>query len=334
MTPSQKTHVLHSSRIARLTPRGHSQPRATHGDAQPRAMLSFVMVAASAADPTATGPLVPFVAYPHNAAHDDAAIDTAPAQQVPQPRQGTIAIAAATDAAKLRRRRRPLLARRAAGVDGAARFVDLLVAHHRGRCARRACRREHVCAVLRARARRRRPRGARLAAHLGRSSFHASPLAHDIDGDGVDELLFVSFDAEVVVLRPSGLPLAGASFKLPKLKVKKRWHEQLRDVHTTPYCRASQRRTWHDDEPVAEVEAAAAAAASAAAQAAEFGGDVARTARCRRRRRRALRLRRRGRRAVRRRGGGGGPAEAGRRWRNLAGGVGSTLRVDGGAAGG
>ena len=244
-------------------------------------MLSFAAAAASAAaDPTATGPLVPFVAYlPHNAAHDDAAIDTAHERNkfLNRTARNDSDISVATDAAKLRRGdaghcshdvqlawtarlgssiySSPIIAVGARGERTvvASTFVRYLE-RVRGVDGHEERGWPHV---------------------FGRSSFHASPLAHDIDGDGVDELLFVSFDAEVVVLRPSGLPLAGASFKLPKLKVKKRWYEQLRDVHTTPYRRASQRRTWHDDEPEAEVEAAAAAGGdAAAAQAAEFGGDV------------------------------------------------------------
>ena len=50
------------------------------------------------------------------------------------------------------------------------------------------------------------------------STFHTSPLAYDVDADGVDELLLLSFDAELVFLSQAGLPLRGRGVKLPKLR--------------------------------------------------------------------------------------------------------------------
>ena len=69
------------------------------------------------------------------------------------------------------------------------------------------------------------------------STFHASPLNFDVDGDGVDEMLLLTFDAEVVFLNERGLPLRGRGFKLPKLRVRKEWYEGLHDVHTNPFKR-------------------------------------------------------------------------------------------------
>ena len=74
---------------------------------------------------------------------------------------------------------------------------------------------------------------------FSRASFHTSPLAYDIDGDGVDEMLLLTYDAEAVFLSSSGLPLRGRGFKLPKLRVKKKWFEGLHDIHTTPFKRDS-----------------------------------------------------------------------------------------------
>eukprot|EP00966_Prymnesium_polylepis_P226799 5247176-Prymnesium_polylepis.1 len=65
---------------------------------------------------------------------------------------------------------------------------------------------------------------------FGHSSIHASPLLYDADGDGIDEVIVVTFDAEVVVLRQDGLPIPGTGLKLPKLKVPKRWYEGLKAV--------------------------------------------------------------------------------------------------------
>lgn len=80
------------------------------------------------------------------------------------------------------------------------------------------------------------------------SGFHTSPLAYDVDRDGIDDMLLVSFDAEIVFLSQHGVPLRGRGFKLPKLRVRKDWFEGLRDVHTTPFKRESHRLATHDDD--------------------------------------------------------------------------------------
>ena len=86
---------------------------------------------------------------------------------------------------------------------------------------------------------------------FSRSSFHSSPLLLDVDRDGTDDLLLVSYDAELIVLGTNGLPRRGWSSRLPKLRVKKRWFEGLHDVHTTP--REHQGLVHHDDDsPEAE----------------------------------------------------------------------------------
>ena len=86
---------------------------------------------------------------------------------------------------------------------------------------------------------------------FSRSSFHSSPLLLDVDRDGTDDLLLVSYDAELIVLGTDGLPRRGWSSRLPKLRVKKRWFEGLHDVHTTP--REHQGLVHHDDDsPEAE----------------------------------------------------------------------------------
>ena len=111
---------------------------------------------------------------------------------------------------------------------------------------------------------------------FARSAFHTSPLAYDVDGDGIDEMLLVSFDAEVIFLSPGGLPLRGRGFKLPKLKVKKDWFVGLHDMHTTPFKRSSHGLVGHeaddatDGDPTDDVDGGAPGAADASA----FGGDV------------------------------------------------------------
>lgn len=79
------------------------------------------------------------------------------------------------------------------------------------------------------------------------SSFHTSPLTYDVDRDGTDDILLVSYDAELIVLGANGLPLKGWASRLPKLRVKKRWFEGLHDVHTTPGQQHG--LVQHDDEP-------------------------------------------------------------------------------------
>ena len=86
---------------------------------------------------------------------------------------------------------------------------------------------------------------------FSQSTFHTSPLAYDIDADGVDEMLLLTFDAEAVYLSQSGLPLRGRGFKLPKLKVRKDWFAGLHDIHTTPFKRDPRKDegfVHHDDD--------------------------------------------------------------------------------------
>eukprot|EP00965_Chrysotila_dentata_P079081 2608202-Pleurochrysis_carterae.AAC.2 len=69
------------------------------------------------------------------------------------------------------------------------------------------------------------------------SSFHNSPLLFDIDADGTDDLLVVSFEAEIAFLKRSGLPLGVRPLRLPPLKVPTLWYEGVHDVHTIPMAR-------------------------------------------------------------------------------------------------
>lgn len=91
---------------------------------------------------------------------------------------------------------------------------------------------------------------------FSRSSFHSSPLLLDVDRDGTDELLLVSYDAELIVLGANGLPRRGWSSRLPKLRVKKRWFEGLHDVHTTPRERPGHLGLVHHDDDSPEAEGA------------------------------------------------------------------------------
>ncbi len=58
------------------------------------------------------------------------------------------------------------------------------------------------------------------------STFHTGPLAFDVDADGIDEMLLLSFDAELIFLDRRGLPMRGRGLKLPKLKVSRRWFDE------------------------------------------------------------------------------------------------------------
>jgi hypothetical protein len=114
-----------------------------------------------------------------------------------------------------------------------------------------------------------------------RSSFHTSPLAYDVDADGVDELLLLTYDAEAVFLSHRGLPVRGHGFKLPKLKVRKDWFEGLHDIHTTPFKRDAHRLVSHaeedDDDDATDADGAdsdGADGGGAAGGGDAFGGDV------------------------------------------------------------
>ena len=109
---------------------------------------------------------------------------------------------------------------------------------------------------------------------FARSTFHTSPLAYDVDRDGVDEMLLLNFDAEAVFLSQRGLPLRGHGFKLPKLKVRKAWFEGLHDLHTTPFKRESHALVEHADGEGSDAEDAAGSAGGAADSAGAFGGDI------------------------------------------------------------
>ena len=117
---------------------------------------------------------------------------------------------------------------------------------------------------------------------FSRASFHTSPLAHDVDGDGIDEMLVLTYDAEAVFLSQQGLPLRGRGFKLPKLRVRKDWYVGLHDVHTTPFRRdAAHGFVSHapddandDDDASNDDASAAAGAARPEATDESFGGDV------------------------------------------------------------
>ena len=115
------------------------------------------------------------------------------------------------------------------------------------------------------------------------STMHTSPLAFDVDGDGTDEMLLVTFDGEAVFLGEHGLPVRGRGFKLPKLRVRKDWYVGLRDVHTTPFKRTKGGHALveHDDPEASDLDyagpdasAAGRAAAEDDAEAARFNGDI------------------------------------------------------------
>lgn len=65
---------------------------------------------------------------------------------------------------------------------------------------------------------------------LDYSHFHTSPLLWDADSDGVLDLLFVSFNGEVIVLQEDGTPMHGHTHRIPPLRVKRDWYEGLEEV--------------------------------------------------------------------------------------------------------
>ena len=109
------------------------------------------------------------------------------------------------------------------------------------------------------------------------SGFHTSPLAYDVDGDGVDEMLLLSFDAEIIFLTQHGLPLRGRGFRLPKLRVRKDWFEGLHDIHTTPFKRDSHKLAHvvvSDDDDNKVDGGASDGDGGTHAGDASFGGDI------------------------------------------------------------
>jgi len=66
-----------------------------------------------------------------------------------------------------------------------------------------------------------------------RSSFHSSPLYHDVDGDGVQEVIVTTNDGEIVFLKENGVPIHERTLKIPHLPVHKDWYEGLDEDDTT-----------------------------------------------------------------------------------------------------
>jgi len=58
---------------------------------------------------------------------------------------------------------------------------------------------------------------------------HSTPLIHDIQGTGVPHIGIVTYDAELLWLSPTGIPLVGYSIRVPPLRVLKKWHDGLQD---------------------------------------------------------------------------------------------------------
>lgn len=116
------------------------------------------------------------------------------------------------------------------------------------------------------------------------STVHTGPLSFDVDADGVDEMLFLNFDAEAVFLSSRGLPLRGRGFRLPKLRVRKDWFAGLHDVHTMPFKRdahrhhdgrAEGRLDAHLDEDTQVVDAGPGSVPSPEAAGPRVGGESA-----------------------------------------------------------
>ena len=64
---------------------------------------------------------------------------------------------------------------------------------------------------------------------LPASTSHSTPLIHDIQGTGVPHIGVVTYDAELLWLTPTGIPLVGYSIRVPPLRVLKKWHDGLQD---------------------------------------------------------------------------------------------------------
>ena len=64
---------------------------------------------------------------------------------------------------------------------------------------------------------------------LPASTSHSTPLIHDIQGTGVPHIGIVTYDAELLWLSPTGIPLVGYSIRVPPLRVLKKWHDGLQD---------------------------------------------------------------------------------------------------------
>jgi len=66
-----------------------------------------------------------------------------------------------------------------------------------------------------------------------RSSFHSSPLIHDVDGDGIQDIVVATNDAEIVFLYENGVPMHDRTLKIPHLPVRKDWYQGLDEDETT-----------------------------------------------------------------------------------------------------
>eukprot|EP01135_Chromosphaera_perkinsii_P001938 Nk52_evm5s213 gene=Nk52_evmTU5s213 len=57
--------------------------------------------------------------------------------------------------------------------------------------------------------------------------FESSPVVFDVDGDGSDDIIAISADAEIFVFHGNGRPLGKEAKKVPWLRVKRNWDEGL-----------------------------------------------------------------------------------------------------------
>jgi hypothetical protein len=67
--------------------------------------------------------------------------------------------------------------------------------------------------------------------NVGQSMMHSSPVLHDVDRDGVDEILIATSDGHVAAFVEDGLPYEEYTFTVPKLRVTKDWFVGLHDEH-------------------------------------------------------------------------------------------------------
>jgi len=65
---------------------------------------------------------------------------------------------------------------------------------------------------------------------LPASTSHSTPLIHDILNDGNPHIGIVTYDAELIWITSTGLPLIGHSIRVPPLRVLKKWHDGLQDA--------------------------------------------------------------------------------------------------------